>query len=64
MKVLKFDDIDRQVRLERETGETKPLLSWVHIDYINQIEEYIEEGNNKYPHGMSFDEAAAFLEDK
>ena len=64
MKILKLDDIDRQVRMERETEETKPLLAWVHIDYINQIEEYLEEGNSKYPHGMTYDEATAFLESK
>ena len=64
MKILKFDDMDRQVRMERETGETKPLLDWVHIDYISQVEEYLAEGNSKYPHGMTYDEAAAFMESK
>ncbi len=64
MKILKFDEIDRQVRMGRETGDTKPLLSWVQIGYINQVVEYLEEGNSKYPHGMTYDEAATFLESK
>ena len=64
MKILKFDDIDRQVRMKRETEEIKPLLAWVGIDYISQVEEYLAEGNSKYPHGMTYDEAAAFMESK
>ena len=64
MKILKFEDRSEQVRMERETEETKPLLDWVHIDYISQVEEYLEEGNSKYPHGMTYDEAATFLENK
>ena len=64
MKILKFEDRSEQVRMERETEETKPLLDWVHIDYISQVEEHLEEGNNKYPHGMTYDEAAAFMESK